>query len=144
LNLKGRLALEWSWQEDHVKGRWECTILAHISTGLSAISAQKKKNLHWRTPESMPSMNNDVVFSGPAHSLLLKTGPTSTDRQTCKSTLASLLASPQAAKKKKKKRYLKLDLLALAPQDLASSLQNEYEGLGSIGSPAAQGKQGNA
>jgi hypothetical protein len=46
LNLKGRLALEWSWQEDHVKGGWECTILAHISTGLSAISAQKKKNLH--------------------------------------------------------------------------------------------------
>jgi hypothetical protein len=46
LNLKGRLALELSWQEDHVKGGWECTILAHISTGLSAISAQKKKNLH--------------------------------------------------------------------------------------------------
>jgi len=46
LNLKGRLALELSWQEDHVKGGWECTILAHISTGLSAINAQKKKNLH--------------------------------------------------------------------------------------------------
>jgi len=55
---------------------------------------------------------------------------------------ASLLASPQAARKKK--RYIKLDLLALAPQDLASSLQNEYDGLGSIGSPAAQGQQGNA
>ncbi len=142
LNLKGRLALEWSWQEDHVKGGWECTILTHISIGLSAINAQKKKNLHWRTPESMPNMNNDVVFSSPAHSLLLKTGPASTDRQTCKSTLASLLASPQAARKKK--RYIKLDLLALAPQDLASSLQNEYEGLGSISSPTAQGQQGNA
>lgn len=80
LNLKGCLALEWSWQEDHVKGAWECMILAHISTGLSAISAQKKKNLHWRMPESMPSMNNDVIFSSPAHSLLLKTGPASTDR----------------------------------------------------------------
>ncbi len=78
---------------------------------------------------------NDVVFSGPAHSLLLKTSPVSTDRQTRKSTSVSLLASPQAARKKKK--YIKLDLLALAPQDLASSLQNEYDGLGSIGSPAA-------
>ncbi len=142
LNLKGRLALEWSWQEDHVKGGWECTILAHVSTGFSAISAQKKKNLHWRTLESSHNMNNDVVFSGPAHNLLLKTGPASTNRQTHKSTSASLLASPQAARKKK--RYIKLDLLALAPQDLASSLQNEYDGLGSIGSPAAQGQQGNA
>jgi hypothetical protein len=79
VNFKGRLALEWSWQEDHVKGGWECTILAHISTSLNAISVQKKKNLQWRTLESMPSMNNDVVFSGLAHSLLLKTGPASTD-----------------------------------------------------------------
>jgi hypothetical protein len=142
LNLKGRLALEWSWQENHVKGRWECTILAHINAGPSAISAQKKKNLHWRTLESMHSMNNDVVFSGLAHSLLLKTGPISTNHQTRKSTSASLLASTQAARKKK--RYIKLDLLALAPQDLASSLQNEYDGLGSIGSPIAQGQQGNA
>jgi hypothetical protein len=99
LNLKGHLTLEWSWQEDNVKGGWECTILAHISTGLSAISAQKKKNLHSRMLESMHSMNNDVVFSGPAHSLLMKTGPVSTDRQTRKSTSASLLASPQVAKK---------------------------------------------
>ncbi len=142
LNLKGRLALEWRWQEDHVKGGWECTILAHISTGLSAISAQKKTNLHWRTPESMPNMNNDVVFSGLAHSLLLKTGSASMDHQTRKSTSASLLASPQAARKKK--RYIKLDLSTLAPYDLASSLQNKYEGLGSIGSLAAQGQQGNA
>jgi hypothetical protein len=142
LNLKGRLALEWSWQKDHVKGGWECTILAHISTSLNAINAQKKKNMHWRTPESMPSLNNDVVFSGPTHSLLLKTGPASTDRQTRKSMSVSLLASPQAARKKK--RYVKLDLLTLAPQDLASFPQNEYDGLGSIGSPAAQGQQGNA
>ncbi len=61
----------------------------------------------------MSSMNNDVVFSGPAHSLLLKTNPASTDCQTRKSTSASLLASPQAARKEK--RYIKLDLLALAP-----------------------------
>jgi hypothetical protein len=90
----------------------------------------------------MPNLNNDVVFSGPAHNLLLKTGLASTDHQMRKSTSASLLASPQAAKKKK--RYLKLDLLTLAPQDLTSSPQNEYDGLGLIGSPAAQGQQGNA
>jgi hypothetical protein len=46
LNLKGRVTLEWSWQEDQAKGGWECTILAHISTGLNSVSAQKKKNLH--------------------------------------------------------------------------------------------------
>ncbi|CAM6009345.1 unnamed protein product [Sphagnum balticum] len=115
LSLKGRLALEWSWQEDHAKGGWECTILAHISTGFSGISAQKRKNLHWRTLESMPNMNNDVVFVGPAHSLLLKTGLASTDRQTRKSVSASLLASRQAARKKK--RYIKLDLLTLVPSN---------------------------
>jgi len=60
-------------------------------------------------------MNNDVVFAGPAHSLLLKTGPASTDRQTRKSTLASLLASPQAVRKKK--RYVKLDLSSLVPSN---------------------------
>jgi len=46
LNLRGRLALEWSWQEDQAKGGWECSILAHINTGSSGISAQKRKNLH--------------------------------------------------------------------------------------------------
>jgi hypothetical protein len=46
LNLKGRLTLEWSWQEDQAKGGWECTIFAHINTGLSDVSTQKKKALH--------------------------------------------------------------------------------------------------
>ncbi len=115
LSLKGRLALEWSWQEDQAKGGWECTILAHINTSLSGISAQKRKNLHWRTLESITSMNNDVVFAGSAHGLLLKTGPASTDRQTRKSTSASLLASPQATRKKK--RYVKLDLSTLIPSN---------------------------
>ncbi|CAM6021545.1 unnamed protein product [Sphagnum balticum] len=79
LSLKGRFTLEWGWQEDQAKGGWECTILAHINSGLSEISAQKRKNLHWRAFESITSMNNDVIFTGPAHSLLLKTGPASTD-----------------------------------------------------------------
>ncbi|CAK9211750.1 unnamed protein product [Sphagnum troendelagicum] len=121
LSFQGRLALEWSWQEDHAKGGWECTILAHISTGLSGISAQKRKNLHWRTLESMPNMNNDVVFAGPAYSLLLKIGPACTDRQTRKSVSTSLLASPQAAIKKK--RYIKLNLLNLVPSNSTGLFQ---------------------
>jgi hypothetical protein len=155
LSLKGRLTLEWSWQEDHAKGGWECTILAHISTGLSGVNAQKKKNLHWRPLESIKSMNNDVVFAGPAHGLLLKTGTASTDRQTRKSTSASLLASPQAARKKK--RYVKLDLSTLVPSnplDLFEGPQPEentrlgaqgsarQDHMGSIGQPAAQKQPG--
>ncbi len=38
LNLKDQLTLEWSWQEDLNRGGMECTILAHINTGISAIS----------------------------------------------------------------------------------------------------------
>jgi hypothetical protein len=155
LSLRGRLALEWSWQEDQAKGGWECSILAHINTGSSGISAQKRKNLHWRTLEFITSMNNDVVFAGPAHSLLLKTGPASTDRQTRKSTSASLLASPQAVRKKK--RYVKFDLSSLVPSnpsDLSQAPQLEedtgqgvqkavrYVHMGSIGQPAAQSHSG--
>jgi hypothetical protein len=58
----------------------------------------------------MPSMNNDIEFSGPTHSLLLKSGPTSTDHQVRKSMSASLQASPQAVKTK---RFTKLDLTKL-------------------------------
>ncbi len=46
LNLKDCLSLEWSWQEDKNRGGWECTILAHISTGSNAISVQNKRHLH--------------------------------------------------------------------------------------------------
>jgi len=51
LNLKDCLSLEWSWQEDKNRGGWECTILAHISTGSSAISVQNKKHLHLYFPD---------------------------------------------------------------------------------------------
>jgi len=155
LILKGRLTLEWSWQEDQAKGGWECTILAHINTGLSGISTQKRKNLHWRTLESITSMNNDVVFAGSAHGLLLKTGPASTDRQMRKSTSTSLLASPQAARQKK--RYVKLDLSTLFPSypsDLSQASQSRedtgqgvqevahYDHMGSISQPATQAHSG--
>jgi hypothetical protein len=97
----------------------------------------------------------DVVFVGLAHGLLLKTGPASPNRQTRKSTSASLLASPQAAKKKK--RYVKLNLSTLVPSnpsDLFQVSQPEedtkqgdqdfarYDHMGSIGQPAAQKQPG--
>ncbi len=100
-------------------------------------------------------MNNDVVFVGPAHGLLLKTSPASTDCQTHKSTSASLLASPQATRKKK--RYVKLDLSTLVPSnpsDLFQASQSgedtgqgaqeaaRYNHMGSIGQSAAQTHSG--
>jgi len=89
LNIKDCLSLEWSWQEDQTRGGWECTILAHISIGSSAISVQNKRHLHWRLSDSLIGMNNDIEFSGPAHNLLLKSSPVSTDRQARKSETAS-------------------------------------------------------
>jgi hypothetical protein len=152
LNLKDRVSLEWSWQEEQTKGGWECTILTHISTSTSAISVNNKRHLHWRMCDSLTSMNNDIEFSGPAHSLLLKSGPVSTDRQVCKSASASLLASPQAIRKK---RFIKLDLSKLEPlctvtpfssvddQEAQGAGQEEAgqtacTNMGSISSPAAQ------
>jgi hypothetical protein len=93
LNLKDRLSLEWSWQEDQTKGGWECTILAHINIGSSAICVQNKRHLYWRLSDSLTSMNNDIEFSGLAHNLLLKSGSPSIDRQARKSETASQLAS---------------------------------------------------
>jgi hypothetical protein len=78
LNLKDCLSLEWSWHEDKNRGGWECTILAHISTDSSAISVQNKRHLHWRSSNSLTDMNNDIEFAGPAHNLLLNSGPVST------------------------------------------------------------------
>jgi hypothetical protein len=97
-------------------------------------------------------MNNNIQFSGPAHNLLLKSGPMSTDRQARKSETASQLASPQAIRKK---RFTKLDLSKLEPQRVVTSLnfevgqtiqgvelekagQTMLANMGSIGSPAAQ------
>jgi hypothetical protein len=131
LNLKDRLSLEWNWQEEQTKGGWECTILAHTSTGTSAISVKNKRHLHWRMSDSLTSMNNDIELSGPAHSLLLKFGPVSTDRQVRKSVLTSLLASPQTIRKK---RFIKFDLSKLEPPRtvtlLSSADDQEAQGAG--------------
>jgi hypothetical protein len=123
-NLKDYLSLEWNWQEDQTRGGWECTILAHISTSSSAISVQNKRHLHWRLSNSLTCMNNDIKFLGPAHNLLLKSGPVSTDRQACKSEIASQLASLQAIRKK---RFTKLDLSKLEPQRVVTSPNFEVE-----------------
>ncbi len=122
LNLKDCLSLEWNWKEDQTKGGWECTILAHISTGSSAINVQNKRHLHWRLSDSLTCMNNDIEFSDPAHNLLLKSSPMSTDRQARKSETTSQLASPQAIRNK---RFIKQDLSKLEPQRVVTSLKFE-------------------
>ncbi|CAM6061059.1 unnamed protein product [Sphagnum tenellum] len=151
-NFKDCFSLEWSWQEDQTRGGWECTILAHISTGSSAISVQNKRHLQWRLSDSLTGMNNDIEFSGPAHNLLLKSGLVNTDHQARKSETTSQLASPQAIRKK---RFTKLDLSKLEPQRVVTSInfevgqtfhgvdqekvgQTMLANMGSIGSPAAQ------
>jgi hypothetical protein len=88
----------------------ECTILAYIDTGISALSVQNKRHLHWKVLEHIPSMNNEVEFAVPAHNLLRKTDVENTTRQTHKNRTASILASPQAARKK---WFTKLDLTML-------------------------------
>jgi hypothetical protein len=121
-NLKDCLSLEWSWHEDKNRGGWECTILAHISTGSSAISVQNKRHLHWRSSDSLMDMNNDIKFVGSIHNLLLKFGSVSTECQVRMSEVASQMASPQAIRKK---RFIKLDFSKLEPQRVATSLNFE-------------------
>jgi hypothetical protein len=67
-------------------------------------------------------MNKDIEFSGLTHSLLLKFGPVSTDRQTRKRETTSQLASPQAVRNK---RFTKLDFSKLEPQHVVTSLTFE-------------------
>jgi hypothetical protein len=57
-------------------------------------------------------MNNEVEFIALAHSLLLKSGASSEDRQTHKSKIASIQTSSQAARKK---RFTRLDLERCQP-----------------------------
>jgi hypothetical protein len=88
----------------------ECTILAYIDTGTSALSVQNKRHLHWKALEYIPSMNNEVEFAAPAHNLLRKTNAEYTTCQAHKNYTMSILASSQAARKK---RFTKLDLALL-------------------------------
>ncbi|CAK9856052.1 unnamed protein product [Sphagnum jensenii] len=75
----------------------ECTILAHIDIGSSALSVQNKRHLHWKALERIPSMNNEIEFAIAAHNLLRKMDAGDTNRQVHKNHAANILASPQAA-----------------------------------------------
>jgi hypothetical protein len=110
LSISERPQLKWVWQEELRRGGMECTILAHISTRLSALSVQNKRHLHWKALKHIPSMNNEVEFAAPAHNLLRNSGVENTTRLAYKNSIASILASPQAARKK---RLIKVDLALL-------------------------------
>jgi hypothetical protein len=107
LSINERPQLEWVWHEEPNRGGIECTILAHVSTGESALSLQNKKHLHWKSLDDISNMNNEVEFAAAAHNLLKKADAGDTTRQAFSNKAASILASPQAARKK---RYTKLDL----------------------------------
>jgi hypothetical protein len=124
--IKDQPHLEWSWQEEKSRGGMDCTILVHIDTGTSALSTQNKRHLHWKVLDPTQEMNNDIEFSTPAHNLLRKTNTGNSTCQAHRNKSASLLASPQAARKK---QFTKLDL-ALMTARLP----------GSIGPPAARNK----
>jgi hypothetical protein len=55
-------------------------------------------------------MNNEVEFTAPVHNLLRKSGVENTTRLAHKNSTASILASPQAARKK---RFTKVNLALL-------------------------------
>jgi hypothetical protein len=108
--IKEQLHLEWSWQEEKSRGGMDCTILVHMDTGTSTLSTQNKWHLHWKALDPAQEMNNDIEFATPAHNLLRKTDTGNSARQAHRNNSASLLASPQAARKK---RFTKLDLALL-------------------------------
>jgi hypothetical protein len=103
--IRDNIRLEWCWQAEPRKGGMECTILAHIWTG-PALNIQNKKHLHWKDIESISDLNNEVGASVTTHNLLLKKDPPSSDHHTHKQKVASLLASPHAARKK---RFIRLE-----------------------------------
>jgi hypothetical protein len=106
LAIKDNLHLEWCWSAEPGRGGMECTILAHIHTGSSALSVQNKRHLHWKEVKSISAMNNDMGGAVVAHNLLLKKDPACSDHLAHKQRMASILASPQATRKK---RFIKLE-----------------------------------
>ncbi|CAM6059064.1 unnamed protein product [Sphagnum tenellum] len=123
LSIVERPQLEWIWHEEQSRGGIECTILAHIDTRASALSIQNKKHLHWKALDAIPNMNNKVEFVAAAHNLLKKVDAGNTSRQAFNNKAASILASPQAAKKK---RFTKLDLSRVSsPLEISGTLFQE-------------------
>jgi len=107
--VKGNLHLEWSWQAEPGGGGWSAPSLP-TRTGSNALSVQNKQHLHWKEIRSISAMNNDTRGAVATHNLLLKKDPSSTEHLTHKQKMASILASPQAARKK---RFVKLELGSL-------------------------------
>jgi len=107
LSFKDRPKLEWSCQEVPNRGGVECTILAHIDTGSSALSIQNKRNPRWKAMELIPGMNNETEFAAPVHSLLMKADLMNLSRLESKNRAATMQASLQVARKK---RFTKLDI----------------------------------
>ncbi len=118
------------------------------------MSTQNKRHLHWKVLDPTQEMNNDIEFATPAHNLLRKTNTRNIVRQAHRNSSASLLASPQAARKK---RFTKLDLaLMIASRQNTNattpigkeaenrnsepSLNNNNRTPGSIGPSAARNK----
>jgi hypothetical protein len=125
LTIKTRPMLEWSWMKESSRGGTECTILAHIDSGTSALSIQNKRHLHWKALDDKIGMGNEMEFSAPAHSLLMKTEAVQSEHQEIKNRSVGFQASPQAARKK---RYTKLNYAILA-----SSEANEEFNPGRVG-----------
>ncbi len=99
----------------------DCTILAHIETGTNALSTKNKRHLHWKFLDPAQEMNNDIDFVTPAHNLLRKSDSGNSMCQSHRNNTASLLASPQAARKKS---FTKLDLalmIARTPRSIGPS-----------------------
>jgi hypothetical protein len=123
LAIRECLHLEWSWQVEPGRGRMECTIFAHIHIGTSAICVQNERHLYWKETDSITVMKNEAEFATEAHDLLLKNGPSRIDHQTYKHRMASILASPQVARKR---RYIRLDLGTVEPNLTAEA--NPFQG----------------
>jgi hypothetical protein len=94
LTLKDQPQLEWSWQKESSRGGTECTILAHIDSGSSALNIQNKHHLHWKVLDSTQGMSNEMEFSAPAHNLLMKTEATISEHQESKNCSTNIQASP--------------------------------------------------
>ncbi|CAK9263347.1 unnamed protein product [Sphagnum jensenii] len=89
----------------------DCPKAQNTDSGTSALSIQNKRHLHWKVLDVKTSMGNEMEFSAPAHSLLMKTEAVQSKHQETKNRTANFQASPQAARKK---RYTKLNFAALA------------------------------
>jgi hypothetical protein len=89
LTMKSRPMLEWSWMKESSRGGTKCTILAHINSGTSALSIQNKHHLHWKALDDKIGMGNEMEFSAPAHSLLMKIEAVQSEHQEIKNRSAS-------------------------------------------------------